>query len=96
MTATQNPPAGFSFLVRNNGTQEETFRNAFVLLQNAITVRAFPACSLAITLRGELIAHYALGRFTYDPASPPVATDSIFDIASVTKAVATTTMAMIL
>jgi CubicO group peptidase (beta-lactamase class C family) len=96
LTATQNPPAGFSFLVRNNGTQEETFRNAFVLLQNAITVRAFPACSLAITLRGELIAHYALGRFTYDPASPPAATDSIFDLASVTKAVGTTTMAMIL
>ncbi len=96
MTATQNPPAGFSFLVRNSGAQQETFRNAFVLLQNAITVRAFPACSLAITLRGELIAHHALGRFTYDPASPPVATDSIFDLASVTKTVAATTMAMIL
>jgi CubicO group peptidase (beta-lactamase class C family) len=96
LTATQNPPAGFSFLVRNSGAQQETFRNAFVLLQNAITVRAFPACSLAITLRGELIAHHALGRFTYDPASPPVATDSIFDLASVTKTVAATTMAMIL
>ena len=96
MTATQNPPAGFSFLVRSNATQEETFRNAFDLLQNAITARAFPACSLAVTLRGELIAHQALGRFTYEPASLPVAASSIFDLASVTKAVATTTMAMIL
>jgi CubicO group peptidase (beta-lactamase class C family) len=96
LTATQNPPAGFSFLVRKNGTQEETFRNAFVLLQNAIDAHAFPACSLAVTLRGELIAHQALGRFTYEPASPRVATNSIFDLASVTKAVATTTMAMIL
>jgi CubicO group peptidase (beta-lactamase class C family) len=96
LTATQNSPAGFSFLVRNSSAQEDTFRNAFDLLQNAITSHAFPARSLAVTLRGELIAHYALGRFTYDPASPPVATNSIFDLASVTKAVATTTMAMIL
>ena len=96
MTATQNSPAGFSFLVRNNGAQEETFHHAFALLQNAITARAFPACSLAITLRGELIAHHALGNFTYDPASPPVVPASIFDLASVTKTIATTTMAMIL
>jgi len=96
LTATQNSPAGFSFLVRNSSAQEDTFRNAFDLLQNAITSRAFPACSLAVTLLGELIAHHAVGRFTYDPASPLVATNSIFDLASVTKAVATTTMAMIL
>ena len=96
MTATQNPPAGFSFLVRNSGAQHETFRNAFDLLQNAITARAFPACALVVTLRGELMAHHALGRFTYDPSSPRVATTSIFDLASLTKAVATTTMAMIL
>jgi serine-type D-Ala-D-Ala carboxypeptidase len=96
LTAIHNPPAGFSFLVRNSGAQEDIFRNAFDLLQNSINARAFPACSLAITLRGELIGHHTLGRFTYDPASPLVATNSIFDLASVTKAAATTTMAMIL
>ena len=96
MTATQNPPAGFSFLVRNSAAQDARFGTAFALLENAIAARAFPACSLAVTLRGELIAHKALGHFTYDPASPAVATDSIFDLASVSKAVATTTMAMIL
>ncbi|HEX9110831.1 MAG TPA: serine hydrolase domain-containing protein [Terriglobales bacterium] len=96
MTATQNPSAGFSFLVRNSAAQDDHFRAAFTLLGNAIAARAFPACSVAVTLRGELIAHRALGHFTYDPASPAVATDSIFDLASVSKAVATTTMAMIL
>ncbi len=96
MTATQNSPIGFSFLMRNSGAQDDTFRNAFELLQNAIAARAFPGGALAVTLRGELIAHHALGRFTYDPASPPVAPASIFDLASVTKAVAATTMAMIL
>ena len=37
-----------------------------------------------------------MGRFTYEPTSPEVTTDSLFDIASVTKVVATTAMAMIL
>ncbi len=96
MTATQNPPAGFSFLVRNSAAQDDHFRAAFTLLENAIAACVFPACSLAVTLRGELIVHKALGHFTYDPASPAVAADSIFDLASVSKAIATTTLAMIL
>jgi serine-type D-Ala-D-Ala carboxypeptidase len=37
-----------------------------------------------------------LGRFTYDPASLAVTAESIFDLASVSKVVATTAMAMIL
>jgi serine-type D-Ala-D-Ala carboxypeptidase len=38
----------------------------------------------------------ALGHFTYEPNSPEATTDTIFDLASVTKVVATTSMAMIL
>ena len=93
---TQNPAAGFAFLVRNTSGQGDAFRSAFSILQNIIGAHAFPACALAVTLRGELIAHHALGHFTYDPASPLVTSASIFDLASVTKVVATATMAMIL
>ena len=96
MTATPNPSSGFSFLVRNASAQHDTFRNACAILDQAIAARAFPGCALAVTLRGELIAHHAFGRFTFDSAAPLVAPDSIFDLASVSKAVATTTMAMIL
>ncbi len=96
MTATQNPPAGFSFLARNFVAQDDRFRAAFAVLEKAIAARAFPACSLAVTFRGELVAHKALGRFTYDPTSPSVTTASLFDLASLTKVVATTPMAMIL
>jgi len=96
LTAIQNPPAGFSFLVRNLAAQDDRFLDAITILQKAIADRAFPACSLAVTLRGELVAHKALGRFTYDSTSPEVTTASIFDLASLTKVVATTAMAMIL
>jgi serine-type D-Ala-D-Ala carboxypeptidase len=96
LTAIQNPPAGFSFLVRNLAEAQDRLRHAFSIVDNAIAAHAFPACSLAVTYRGELIAHKAFGHFTYDPASPEVSTSSIFDLASLTKVVATTTMAMIL
>src|ERR1700675_550289 len=91
-----NRDSGFSFLVRNFAAQDDRFRNAFGILENAIAARVFPACSLAVTFGGELVAHKALGRFIYDPASAEVTTASIFDLASLTKVVATTAMAMIL
>ena len=96
MTAINNPPPGFAFLVRNCSGQEEKFRGAFAILEKALAARVFPGCACAVTLRGELIAHHASGRFTYDPSSSAVNTASIFDLASVTKAIAATTMAMIL
>lgn len=95
MTLSPNS-TGFSFLARNSAAQLEQFQRAFGLLEDAITVRVFPGCSVAVTLNGELIAHHALGQFTYEPESPRVEPSTIFDLASVSKAVATTTMAMIL
>jgi CubicO group peptidase (beta-lactamase class C family) len=88
--------SGFSFLVRNFVAQEDRFRSAFGILEKAIAARSFPACSLAVTFHGELVAHKALGHFTYDLSSPEVTTASLFDLASLTKVVATTPMAMIL
>jgi serine-type D-Ala-D-Ala carboxypeptidase len=75
--------------------QDEIFDVAFSILQEAIARRAFPATSIAITQRGRLIAVKAVGRFTHEPNSA-VTPDTLFDLASLTKVVATTTMAMIL
>src|ERR1035437_4842696 len=77
-----NRESGFSFLARNFPAQDGRFRSAFGILEKAISARAFPACSLAVTFRGELVARKALGRFTHDPASPEVTTASLFDLAS--------------
>jgi serine-type D-Ala-D-Ala carboxypeptidase len=96
LSATHNPSTGFSFLARNCAAQDDRFRVAFDIVKDAITNRFFPACSLAATSRGELVAHKAFGRFTYDPDSPEVTASTIFDLASLTKVLATTTMAMIL
>ena len=76
--------------------QDDVFRTAFGLLQQGISDSAFPCASVAITHRGALVGLKALGRFTYEPQSTEATPASIFDIASVSKVVATTATAMIL
>lgn len=66
------------------------------MLAQGIATRAFPSAATAVTFRGELVALKALGRFTFDAQSPAVTEETIYDLASVSKAVATTAMAMIL
>jgi len=76
--------------------QHERFRGAFHILNQAIEDRAFPCASIAVTQGGKMVALEAFGRFTFEESSQAASTNSNFDIASVTKVVATTTMAMIL
>jgi len=96
LSATENPSAGSSLLVRNIAAQDGQFRAAFGILEKAVTDRAFPGCSVAVALNGQLVAHRAFARFTYDRDSPEVMPGTLFDLASLTKVVATTAMAMVL
>jgi len=76
--------------------QDEQFQCAFQVLRSGISQRAFPGATVAIVYQGKLIAHKGLGHFTYDAASPAVAAETVYDLASVTKVIATTTACMIL
>ena len=76
--------------------QDTQFARAFAIIREAIVQRAFPAAALAVTYRGSLIALQGFGRFTYEEVAPLVRPDTIFDLASVTKVVATTAAAMLL
>src|ERR1700691_4847138 len=77
-------------------SQDEVMGSAFSILQTAIARRAFPSASFAIPHWGRLGASKAFGRFTYEPGSSVVTPAMLFDLASLTKVVATTSMAMIL
>jgi CubicO group peptidase (beta-lactamase class C family) len=89
--------------------QDQDFAQAFTILQEAIDQKAFPAASVAVTHQGTLVALKALGSLKYEekagaPFLPsfarsgdfPVHPSTLFDLASLTKVVATTTMAMLL
>jgi serine-type D-Ala-D-Ala carboxypeptidase len=76
--------------------QARVLAGAFNVLEQAIAQRAFPGASIAITHNGKIVALKGFGHFTYEPDSPLVSAESIFDLASVSKVIATTSMAMIL
>jgi CubicO group peptidase (beta-lactamase class C family) len=66
------------------------------LLEQAVRDRVFPGCAFAILAgdgRPEDTAQ-AVGRFTYQPDSLPVEPGTVFDLASLTKVLATTAALM--
>ncbi len=55
------------------------------VLHDAIDQQAFPAASVAVTHRGQLVALKAFGHFTFDAGSPSATPATLFDLASLTK-----------
>jgi CubicO group peptidase (beta-lactamase class C family) len=66
------------------------------VVRDGVAARAFPGAVLAIGRDGSLVHLRAFGRLTYDEAAAPVVPDTIYDLASLTKVVVTTTLAMVL
>jgi serine-type D-Ala-D-Ala carboxypeptidase len=76
--------------------QDTLFAEAFRILRQAVSTGAFPGAATAVSWRHELIALQGFGQLTYDAESARVSARTIFDLASVTKVLATTAMAMVL
>jgi beta-glucosidase-like glycosyl hydrolase/CubicO group peptidase (beta-lactamase class C family) len=66
------------------------------VVEEFVQQRAFPGAVLAVGKDGALVHLKAFGRQSYEKDAPPVATDTLYDLASLTKVVATTTMTMML
>jgi CubicO group peptidase (beta-lactamase class C family) len=83
-----------------SGRASGRFSAAYRVLEEAIAARAFPGCAFGVSAAGEVAlpaTHIgALGRFTYEPESPSVTPETAYDVASLTKVVATTAAAMLL
>ncbi len=62
----------------------------------ALADSAASGAALAVIRRGQLVRLRGYGRLDWDPAAPPVTPASIFDLASLTKVVGTTSAVMIL
>lgn len=71
-------------------------RQVYDLLHRAVADHVFPGAVILIARGGQIMAHRAVGQFTYEEGASPMQPDTLFDLASVTKVVATTTAAMLL
>ena len=72
------------------------FAGVYRVLSDAITARAFPGCAFGVLAGGRIVLQDALGLFTYDEGAPAVLAETVFDVASITKVVSTTSVAMLL
>jgi len=70
------------------------FEAAQQILERAIVERAFPAAVIEVGTAGEPLWRQAFGRLTFDASAAAATDDTIFDLASLTKVVATTPMVM--
>jgi CubicO group peptidase (beta-lactamase class C family) len=72
------------------------FAAAYGVLRDAIAAHAFPGCAFGVLAGGKVVLEDALGRFTYEEDAPQVTAKTVYDVASLTKVVATTAAAMLL
>jgi len=70
---------------------EAQMQPAFDVIEKAIADKAFPGATLAVGYRGKVSIH-AFGKLSYSEKSPAVNTETMYDIASLTKVVVTTTL----
>lgn len=68
---------------------------AFAILDRATSDKAFPGGVLAVGLHNQLVVH-PFGHLSYAAESPTVKSDTIYDVASLTKPIVTTTAIMLL
>jgi CubicO group peptidase (beta-lactamase class C family) len=76
--------------------QRLRFAEAYSVLDQAVSEQAFPGAAFGVLAEGNVVALDGVGRFTYDSQAELVTASTVYDLASVTKVIATTSMAMLL
>jgi serine-type D-Ala-D-Ala carboxypeptidase len=74
----------------------QRFAAAYQVLDEAIRSRAFPGCAFGVLAGDQTLLEDALGHLTYERQALPVTPGTVFDLASLTKVVSTTALAMLL
>jgi CubicO group peptidase (beta-lactamase class C family) len=64
------------------------------LVADANAARAFPAAAIEVGHHDRVLWQWTYGHFTYADDAPAVTIDTLFDLASLTKVIATTALAM--
>ncbi len=76
--------------------KKETFSVIDNIMELAVKDSVFPGAVLLFGINQNVLYNKAFGNYTYDKNSANVKTNSIFDLASVSKVAATTSAAMLL
>lgn len=80
-------------LSQKTAEQDTRFRKTFGLIENGVAAKGFPGAVLAVGYQGKVVAMKAFGKMDYSPDAAPVTVDAIWDMASCSKVISTTTIA---
>ncbi len=89
MTLKSQPPGSL-------GLAPDAFKDTEQLLQSYVEKKAFPGAALIVGYRGSIVLDASAGHLDYTADSDNVTGDTIYDLASLSKAVGTTSAAMML
>jgi len=81
---------------KDAGISPERLDQASVLIKEAIAQKEFPGAVLLVARKGKVVLHEAYGESRWVPDHRPMDKDMIFDLASLTKPLATAASIMIL
>ena len=71
-------------------------RQAIAVLEGGVAQGAFPGAVLLVARKGEVVLHEAVGRRSLEPTRTALRTNTVFDLSSLTKPLATTLAIMVL
>lgn len=63
-------------------------------IEKAISDKTFPGCVVGVVRKNGKRLVVPAGNFTYEPNSTPISDESIFDVASITKSIPTSSLAL--
>jgi serine-type D-Ala-D-Ala carboxypeptidase len=89
------PPPQLTIPASASG-QRLQFAKAYSVLERAVSEQAFPGAVFSVLAGGQVLALDGVGSFTYDRPEVTVTASTVYDLASLTKVIATTSMAMLL
>jgi beta-glucosidase-like glycosyl hydrolase/CubicO group peptidase (beta-lactamase class C family) len=84
-------PANPMTLQPMDAREDGKLQPAYEVVEKAVKDKAFPGATLAVGYRGQ-VAIRPFGKLSYDAKSPAVKPTTMYDIASLTKVVVTTTL----
>ncbi len=87
-------PAANQVPVTNAAANQDRFAPLDAILKNAVEKELAPGAVLLVGHGGQVVYRKAFGSRALDPKPEPMTVDTIFDMASLTKAVATTSCVM--
>ena len=108
LPVTTSPKASFNFgnmsanlgrlatdVPENAGMSSQMLKRVGVIAEQGIREGAYPGCQILVARRGKVVYHQAFGNYRYG-FKEPVTTETIYDLASLTKVSATLQAIMML